>query len=167
MFVLRKGLVVLIATIFFAGLLVSTVNAEDRHVGYYYPEPQTEETYTSPAPPIPGVSRRSRTAFVVGLDQIQKNRHYAPGYHMYAKGKHAEKLIIAATEEGRYNTFFRLRALIASMSSDARTSPLFAKLGNVEHLNFLDLCRMAGFERLTITNGKDIAHRIILKTGKK
>lgn len=79
---------------------------------------------------------------------------------MFAKGGDAEKLIIVATTEGRYNTIFRLRGLLASMTADARLSPLFAKLGQVEQLNFFDLLRMAGFKQLTISNGDDVSHRV-------
>ncbi len=138
------------------------VSAGDRHAGYNYPDPQTEETYKSPLPPIPGVNKRSRIGFVVGLDQLQKQKPYPPSYHMFAKGTDSEKLIIIAIEEGRYNTLYRLRALLASLTSDARTSPLFAKIGSVERLNFYDLAHIAGFERITISNGKDVAHRILI-----
>ena len=158
--------------IYFLGflfLLTSTVwfsshaIADDRHAGYYYPAPQTTENYQAPLPQLPGVNRRSRVGFVTQLDQLQKQRPYAPTYHMFAKGGGAEKLIIISTESGRYTTLFQLRGLLASMTADARTSPLFAKLGHVEQLNFFDLLRMAGFTQLTISNGVDIAHRVILK----
>ncbi len=151
------------AFVLISALFAGAALAGDRHAGYNYPEPQTEELYKSPVPPIPGVSRRSRISFIVGLDQLQKKYPYPPGYHMYAKGAESEKLIIVAVEEGRYNTLYRLRALLASMTSDARTSPLFAKIGQVERLGFYDLARMAGFKWITITNGKDIAHRVVIE----
>ncbi len=50
-------------------------HAGDRHAGYYYPEPQSEETYQAPLPVLPGVSRLSRVGFVTQLDQLQKNVH--------------------------------------------------------------------------------------------
>ncbi|MEM7289732.1 MAG: hypothetical protein AAF412_05080 [Pseudomonadota bacterium] len=136
------------------------IEASDRHVGYYYPEPQTQETYTAPLPELPGVSRLSRVGFVTQLDQQQKKKPYPPVYHMFAKGADAQKLIIVATEEGRYNTLYRMRGLLASMTADARTSPLFQKLGKIEQLNFFDLLKMAGFKQLTISNGYDFAHQI-------
>lgn len=144
--------------------VLSTVQAfaDDRHAGYYYPEPQTEENYSAPLPPMPGVSKLSRIGFITQLDQLQKKRPYAPTYHMFAKGSESQKLIIISTEAGRYDTLYRLRGLVASMTADARTSPLFAKLGSVERLNFLDLLRMVGFKQATITNGDDISHRINL-----
>ncbi|MEM9333007.1 MAG: hypothetical protein AAGA53_16920 [Pseudomonadota bacterium] len=145
---------------FVLSLSVTVVYAEDRHIGYYYPDPQSEETYRAPLPELPGVSRLSRVGFVTQLDQLQKKKPYPPSYHMFAKGTDAQKLIIVATESGRYDTLFRLRGLLASMTADARTSPLFQKLGHVEQLNFFDLLRMAGFKQLTVTNGNDVAHRV-------
>lgn len=138
-------------------------HAEDRYVGYYYPQVESEETYQAPLPVFEGVTRLSRVGFVTGLDQQQKQRPYPPIYHMFAKGGDAQKLIIVATEEGRYNTLFRLRGLMASMTADARTSPIFAKIGHVEQLNFFDLLKIVGFNELTITNGKDFAHRVIIE----
>ncbi|MEO0328622.1 MAG: hypothetical protein AAF217_08500 [Pseudomonadota bacterium] len=146
----------------FSLLIATFASASDRHSGYYYPEPQTRETYQAPFAPLDGVSRLSRVGFVTQLDQQQKKRPYPPTYHMFAKGAEAEKLIIVATGSQRYNTLFRLRGLLASMTADARTSPLFKKLGSVEQLNFFDLLRMAGFRQLTISNGSDIAHRVVL-----
>lgn len=141
----------------------AAVYAQDRHVDYYYPEPNSSETYQAPLPQLPGVSRLSRVGFVTQLDQLQKKKPYPPAYHMFAKGGDAQKLIIVATESGRYDTLFRLRALLASMTADARVSPLFQKLGHVEQLNFLDLLKMAGFKQLTVTDGENLSHQVILK----
>lgn len=161
---LRLFAPLLFSALFLLGLSVIGVEAkDDRYIGYYYPEPQSEESYQAPLPAMNGVSRFSRVGFVTQLDQLQKKRPYAPDYHMYAKGGGAQKLIIVAVAEGRYNTLYQLRGLLASMTSDARTSPLFQKLGHIEQLNFLDLLKMAGFTELTITNGSDVAHRIILE----
>ncbi|MEM7069348.1 MAG: hypothetical protein AAF478_10740 [Pseudomonadota bacterium] len=153
-------LCIIATAVVFVPLMVSFVLATDRHAGYYYPTPESEETYRAPLPQLPGVSRLSRVGFVTQLDQLQKQKPYPPTYHMFAKGGDAEKLIIVSTEAGRYDTLFRLRGLLASMTADARTSPLFAKLGHVEQLNFFDLLRMAGFKQLTISNGADVAHRV-------
>ena len=135
---------------------------KDNHAGYYYPEAQTTETYISALTIMTSVSKRSRVGFTVGLNAKQLERAYAPGYHMFAKGGQAEKLIIIATEEGRYNTLFRLRALLASLTANARKSPLFTESDAPEELNFLDLCKLAGFTQVTISNGKDLTHQIFV-----
>jgi len=137
--------------------------AQDSHAQYYYPQPQTRESYISRSPHLPNITKRSRVAFTVGLNSQQHKRGYAPGYHVFAKGLQAEKLIIVAAGGDRYNTLYRLRALLASMTSDARTSPLFQQAPNPENLNFLDLCSAIGFARVTISDGDKIAHRIDLR----
>ena len=156
-----------LAVIIVSAVVIFTVsnlaNADDRYVGYYYPQVESEETYQAPLPVFSGVTRLSRVGFVTGLDQQQKKRPYPPVYHMFAKGGDAQKLIIVATEEGRYNTLLRLRGLLASMTADARTSPLFTKIGHVEQLNFFDLLKVVGFKELVISNGKNIAHRVTLQ----
>ncbi len=154
------------ALVFSAGLLLLAANAvyaEDRHASYYYPAVQSEETYQAPLQAITGVNRRSRIGFVTQLDILQKKRSYAPTYHMYAKGGQAEKLIIVSTGKNQYATLFQIRGLLASMTADARTSPLFSKLGHVENLNFFDLLSLAGFEQLTVSNGVDLSHRVNIK----
>ena len=154
---------VILFGIFVVAGLPGAAGAQDRHAGYYYPQPQSEETYQALLPVFSGVSRLSRVGFVTGLDQQQKQKPYPPVYHMFAKGADAQKLIIVGTEEGRYNTLYRLRGLLASMTADARTSPVFAKIGHVEQLNFFDLIKIVGFKELTITNGSDVSHRVIIK----
>ena len=161
----RKGLPIptVILFLFMTPVLSNLASAKDRYVGYYYPEPASMETYKAPLPVLPGVSRLSRVGFVTELDQLQKKKPYPPTYHMFAKGGDAQKLIIVATEAGRYDTMFRMRGLLASLTADARVSPLFQKLGKVEQLNFFDLLKMAGFEILTVSNGHDFAHQVYLK----
>lgn len=140
----------------------STLSA-DRHAGYYYPDPVTTEDYASPLRRLPLVTKRSRVGLVVGLNEKQLARNFSPGYHMFAKGEESQKLIVISVETDRYQTIFQLRALLATMSTMARTSPLFANSGSPESLNFLDLCKMAGFTQVTLTNGIDLSHQIFVK----
>ncbi len=148
----------------FLGLVLAPIPvvAKDSHVGYYYPEPQSTETYISRLSVLADASKRSRIGFTVGLNAKQIKRSYAPGYHIFAKGGQAEKLIIVATEENRYNTIYRLRALMAAMTASARTSPLFTESNMPEELNFLDLCKLAGFTQVTISNGRNVTHQILV-----
>lgn len=135
---------------------------KDSHAGYYYPPAQSNETYISRLAKMESVSKRSRVGFIVGLNAMQLKRGYAPGYHMFAKGADAQKLIIIATEEYRYNTLYRLRALMASLTANARKTPLFSESEAPEELNFLDLMKLAGFTQVTISNGKDVTHQIFV-----
>jgi len=152
----------LIFVIFTLTTIVRPVADDDKHSGYYYPKPQSTETYVSPLPVLESASKRTRVGFTVGLNTKQVARAYAPGYHIFAKGGRSEKLIIIATEEYRYNTLYRLRALMAALTSSARTSPLFTDTDIPEQLNFLDLLKLAGFTQVTISNGKDVTHQIFI-----
>ncbi len=140
----------------------SSAFGDDNHSGYYYPEPRSNETYISRLSILETASKRARVGFTVGLNSKQLGRSYAPGYHIFAKGGRAEKLIIVSVEEDRYNTLFRLRALMASLTASARTSPLFTETNIPEELNFLDLCKLAGFTQVTISNGRDVTHQILV-----
>ncbi|MDD9909999.1 MAG: hypothetical protein OXR62_09935 [Ahrensia sp.] len=134
----------------------------DRHVGIYYPEPQTSELYFSPYPLLQGASKRSRVGFTVGLNAIQMKRGYAPTYHLFAKGAESQKLIIVATGDGHYDTLFRMRGLLAALTAEARLSPMFRQLENPEEVNFFDLIKMTGFTQITVSDGKTFAHRVDL-----
>ncbi len=148
---------------FGVALLTSTAWAGDSHAEYYYPIPVSSEVYASPSSPLPNTTKRTRIGFTVGLNARQRKRAYPPQYHIFAKGKWAQKLIIVASGDGRYNTLYRLRALMAGLSADARTSPLFQQTKAPENLNFLDLARMVGFSKITLSDGDKFAHRIDIR----
>ncbi len=159
---MRKHLAVVIFGLLLPLLSLPSAQAADNHAGYYYPEPKTTETYVSALNVMPSMGKRSRVGFLIGLSKQQHERAYPPPYHMFAKGYHAQKLIIVATGGERYDTLYRLRALLASLTAQARTSPLFEQSRQPENLNFLDLARLAGFTQVTISNGEALAHRINL-----
>jgi len=137
--------------------------AQDSHAGHYYPEPQSVELYNSPFPLLPSAGTRTRVGFTVGLNARQLKRGYAPTYHLFAKGNDAEKLIIVATGDGRYDTLYRMRGLLAAMTAEARLSPLFQQLSQPENINFFDLVKMTGFKQITVSDGRSFAHRIDLR----
>jgi len=146
-----------------ASLYAGAAAAGDSHAGYYYPEPQTREVYVSDVPMAPDAVERSRAAFVVGLAAQQLKQNHQPGYHLFAKGEHLEKLIIVSTGGDRYNTLFRLRALLASLTSMARATPLFNQAPEPFELNFLDFCKLMGFKQVTVSDGDTIAHQILVE----
>jgi len=142
------------------GPAVNQASAFDAHAGYYYPDPQTREVYISELPTASDANKRSRAAFVIGLAAQHEKRNRIVGYHLFAKGGDLEKLIIVATGDGQYDTLYRLRALLASLTSMARSTELFARSNQPQELNFLDFCKMIGFTQVTVSNGRDVAHQI-------
>lgn len=142
-------------------LVVSLARADDRHAGYYYPNPVTKEAYRSRTRTMPEASRQARVAFVTNITNgmISKNP-YPPEFAMFTKGSRQEKLIIVALRDNVHNTLFRARALLAQLTAVARTTRLIREQMKPSHLTFLDLLHMMGFEQLTISDGKDFSHQI-------
>ena len=144
-------------------LLSSAVSAQDRHAGYYYPEPGSEETYKARARTLPESDRDRRLGFVVGF-MGELARDPAPQrFALFAKGGEAEKLIIVALDDQAFATLFRARAVLAILTSRVRASPLFAELGVQNLFTFYDLAKLIGFEQITISDGRDWSHRVWIK----
>jgi len=145
-----------------AGAADATADAddEDRHAGYYYPAPRSEETYVARAKALPSASRTVRIAFVTGLEvEIAKLGNPIP-YAVFAKGTDAEKLIIVALQNGPMDTLYRARGVLANLTAKARLTPLLRDSGAQDWFTFFDMLAMIGFEQLTVSDGKSWAHQI-------
>ncbi len=147
----------------FCLLLAVDVAAADRHAGYYYPIPATGETYGARAEVLEGANRARRILFVTELTNQMMESPYPPQVAMFAKGDHGQKMIITSLYSDGYNTLYRMRGLLAMMSARARSTPIFKEYRVQDVFTFLDLLKMLGFERLTVTDGERFAHRIEIK----
>ena len=141
---------------------VAVSEAADRHAGYYYPKPGTTETYNARAQTLQEADRSLRIGFVTGITNQMLQQPYAPTAAMFAKGAEGQKLIIVALEDGRIDTLYRARAIFANLTAVARVMPLFRELGVEEWFTFFDLAKLLGFEQLTISDGRDFAHQVII-----
>ena len=138
--------------------------AQDRHAGYYYPIPdRPTEIYTSRAQIMADAARATRIGFVTAIAAQNRKLPFAPPAVMFAKGSEAQKLIIVALQDGRIDTVFRARALFADMTAQARILPLFQQLGVQDTFTFFDLLKLLGFKQLTISNGRDFTHQVIIE----
>jgi hypothetical protein len=137
--------------------------AGDRHAEYYYPTPQTREVYKARASTLPEASRRSRIAFVTGLTARMLKNPYPPEFAIFAKGAEAEKLIIVSLKGNAYNTLYRMRGLLAILTAVARSTPLFRDNAVQAYFTFFDLAKMLGFEIITVSDGREFAHRIVIE----
>ena len=144
-------------------LAAGTAGAADRHAGYYYPEPQTKETYTARSRTLAEANRAMRIGYVTGTTLQHLNRPYPPQIAIFAKGAEAEKLIVVGLVDGRVDTLFRARAIFANMTAAARQLPAFAQMGVQDSFTFFDLAKMLGFQQITITDGRDFAHRVFIE----
>ena len=134
----------------------------DRHAGYYYPDKVSKETYVARSQQLGGVNRLRRLAFVTAITNKLWTGGYPPPYVIFAKGAVGEKLIIVSM--GTYvTTLFQARALLASLSAQARTTKVFREFNIDGRLTFYDLAFMMGFEQVTISDGRNFAHQVTLQ----
>jgi len=142
---------------------LAAAEASDRHVGYYYPFPATNETYEARAEILPDSNRARRIGFVTELTNQMMASSYPPPFALFAKGTEAEKLILTGLHEGGFNTLYRMRGLLALLTARARTTPIFREYQVEDLFTFLDLLKLLGFEQLTVTDGDRFAHQILIR----
>lgn len=141
----------------------ATTTTEDNHAGYYYPTPQTTETYEARVQTLPESDRSRRIGFVTGVTKQLLSQHFDPGFAMFAKGDDADKLIIVALESGRFDTMYRARALLANLTAIARMTSFFQQYTLADQATFLDLLKLLGFKQVTVSDGASFAHQITIK----
>lgn len=134
----------------------------DHHEGYYYPKVNSVEHYPARVYALPESDRVRRQAFVIGLTKQLVTGQYAPSYAVFCKGEQSHKLIIVALRDGELNTIYRARALLATFTSVARSTAFFQQHTQPDEATFLDLLKLLGFTQVTISDGRDFAHQIII-----
>lgn len=134
--------------------------AEDRHAGYYYPTPKTQETYVARAQTLADSDRKRRLAFVTAMTAQMMSNPYPPPFAIFAKGDAVEKLIIVGLYDNSYNTLYRMRALLAMLTAGARMTPFFNEVGVEDYFTFFDLAKLLGFTQITVSDGRNFAHRV-------
>ncbi len=166
---MRNSLTIFLAVLLGGGLAWPVLAAHevshehDRHAGYYYPPPQSRESYEARAITLPDSDRKRRLGFVIAMTAGMMGNNYAPPFAIFAKGKEAEKLIIVAVRDGVYNTLYRGRALFAMLTAVARTTPIFQEYGVEDVFTFFDLAKLLGFKKITISDGDTYSHQVFIK----
>lgn len=145
------------------GLSSSDARADDRHEGYYYPEITSTEEYRARVRKLRDSDRTRRLGFVTGMAAGSQEKAYAPQMAFFAKGKDAEKAILIALDDGRMDTLYRARAVLAMLTATARATPVFRDLDPEGNYTFLDLLALLGFEQLTVSDGRTYAHRFEIR----
>jgi hypothetical protein len=137
-----------------------TEREPSRHEGYYYPPIGSREIYVARARTLGDSTKQRRLTFVTAMAGLQTKEPYPPTYLMYAKGDNAEKMILVATQDGYFDTLYRMRALLATFTYAVRETPLFQQFKVDALFTFLDLLKLMGFTQLTLTDGRTYAHQI-------
>jgi hypothetical protein len=136
---------------------------DDRYVGYYYPKPTSTETFESSMQPITGIDRAQRIQFVTVVAQGTLQSAYRVPYAVFAKGEKGDKMIIIGLQPGEMNTLYRMRGVLANMTTMSRLSPFFQERTVAEDATFFDLLKLLGFKELTITDGEKLTHQVTIK----
>lgn len=145
------------------GAVAAQEGKRDRHVGYYYPQPASKEVYEARAIALPDADRKRRILFVTELTNQMMSNPYPPPVAIFAKGEEAQKLIITSLYADGYNTLYRMRGLLALLSARARSTAIFREFQVEDLFTFLDLLKLLGFERVTVTDGDRFAHQIQIR----
>lgn len=141
----------------------ATAGEDDRYVGYYYPKPGTVENYTSPMQTVAGAERAQRVQFATVVSQGTIQSAYRVPYAVFVKGEKADKMIIVGLQPGELGTVYRMRAILANMTTMSRLSPFFQERTVAEDANFFDLLKLLGFQQITITDGDKVTHQVNIK----
>jgi hypothetical protein len=136
---------------------------DDKYVGYYYPKPSSTEVYESAMQTIAGVDRPQRVQFVTVVSQGTIQSSYRVPYAVFVKGEKADKLIIVGLAPNEFGTIYRMRALLANMTTMSRLSPFFQERTVAEDATFFDLLKLLGFTTVTITDGDKLTHQVTIK----
>ena len=144
-------------------LYTQTAKATEKFVGYYYPAPNNIENYKGRMRVSIDTNRNVRKNIVKIIINEFLNKPYPPRFVIFMRGVRAERLVIVSMSKGNLDTIYRARALLESMTSIVRRSPLFRDIKTEIFFNSLDLFKMAGFKKIIVSDGDKFSYQVSLK----
>lgn len=141
-------------------VLVSPVVAQDRYVGYYYPEVTTDETFDRMVRSSEGADKTVRIDFVNVLTTAQLEAPESPRFVFFTKGESAKTLILVALDDEVFSTIYRARAILAQLTVSVRRGGYFRQEELQYVATFYDLLQLMAFDELIISDGQNWAHRV-------
>jgi hypothetical protein len=149
-----------VMTLLVAVLLAGPLAAQDRYVGYYYPEIASEETFDRMVRQSEGASKALRIDFINVLTTAQLEAPESPRFVFFAKGEGSKKLLLVALDDEIFSTIYRARAILAQLTVSVRQGGFFRQ-EELQHVaTFYDLLQLMEFDELVISDGKNWSHRI-------
>lgn len=140
-------------------LCSSMVFADDRYVGYYYPEVTSSEVFDRVIR-TPGSNKAVRVDFLTKLTLAQLEAPETPRFIFSVKGESSTDLILVALDDEVFRTLYRARAVMAQMTANIRDSPFFIQEELQAVATFFDLLQILEFETLVITDGHSWTHLV-------
>ena len=123
----------------------------------------TIETFESAMQTDAKMDRAQRVQFTTVIAQGTLQSAYRVPYAVFAKGEKADRMIIVGMQQGELNTLYRMRGLLANMTTMSRLSPFFQERTVAEDATFFDLLKLMGFREITITDGEKLTHQVTIK----
>ena len=144
----------------FALVFAGAVAAEDRYVGYYYPEITSEETFDRVIRASQGAGKAVRVDFVNVLTTAQLEGPESPRFVFFAKGEDAATLILTGLDDDVFSSIYRARAILAQLTVSVRRGGFFRQEELQYVATFYDLLQLMQFDELLITDGETWTHRV-------
>lgn len=144
----------------FALVFAGAVAAEDRYVGYYYPEITSEETFDRVIRASQGAGKAVRVDFVNVLTTAQLEAPESPRFVFFAKGEDAATLILTGLDDDVFSSIYRARAILAQLTVSVRRGGFFRQEELQYVATFYDLLQLMQFDELLITDGETWTHRV-------
>ena len=154
---------ILLAVLCIVWVSAPSVAQEDRYVGYYYPTITSNEVFDRVIPSPRVANRFIRVDFVTQLTNGQLAAPGSPRFAMFAKGEAASQLVIVGLQDDTFKTLFRARAVMAQMTANVRSLPMFEGEGLQFYVTFYDLLQLLEFDSLVLTDGESWSHRVQFK----
>jgi len=134
--------------------------AEDRYVGYYYPEVTSEETFDRLIRDSQGAGKAVRVDFINVITTAQLEAPESPRFVFFAKGSDADTLILVALDDEVFSTLYRARAIMAQLTVSVRKGGFFRQEELQYVATFYDLLQLMQFNELIISDGENWSHRV-------
>lgn len=132
--------------------------------GYYYPEVTSSEAFERELMRAEEPADRAlRQLFLTQLRKSLTTAEDQRRFEIFAKGKDATNLIIIALDDEVFRTLFRARAVLAGLTTDARSMEVFRNSPAAERATWFDLLKLLGFEDIVISDGATWSHLVALR----
>ena len=155
---MRKLMVAVLAVCLMAGGA-----AADEREGYYYPAVTSEEIFKRTMLEVPPPDSLARERFIINVTKAQLAAPHAPRFIVFEKGGDAQHMIIVALDDDVFATLYRARAVLAQLTTNLRGDAFFEESGLLTDATWFDMAKSLGFEDVVISDGRNWAHRVILR----
>ena len=145
--------------------LAAPAAAEERYVGYYYPEVTSEEVFDRIIAAAPPATAEIRVGFVTAITKAQLAAPESPRFVLTEKGDKSERLIIIALDDEVFATLYRARAVLSQLTSNFRGTDFFRSQNLHVQGTFYDMLQIMQFESLVISDGENWSHEVTFKRG--